>query len=119
MSAEIHSFPKERIVREAVPEELQKRMKTNFKNFLNMLMMEESNEILSRLYTAGVNIKDPNFVRNYSLGINFINAAVMRSANFEHPMDELSLSLIEKMKEQMPTHNQEIEETIDNLPLEE
>ncbi len=85
--AEIISFPKDRIVRENtdyVNENLQKMKDRGAEQFADYLVQDLTEDIITSLSTYGVDIEDEQFIKDFTVVVDFFKASIYRSLELDH-----------------------------------
>lgn len=91
MKAKIIPFPKEKIVRNVVLSDSdRKRLEDKSKKeFANFVMQELINELLTSFDDFDFDTTSPNFVKDFSYSMDALKATIYRSLELDHPLHEL------------------------------
>jgi hypothetical protein len=87
---EILPFPKNKIVREIIPdcEDLLRIREKNKKKFADTLTEDISEELLGTMAELGIDIESKHFVKDFHLLVGILAATIYRSLDMEHDLHQ-------------------------------
>ena len=112
MTENILTFPKNKIVREppAIDDEIIQRAKERGqKNFADAVVEDIVNGIVSELSNYGIDIDDPDFLKDFSLSVDALRAAIYRTVNVSHHLHDFIDNAISTVPPGTPIENPPIE----------
>jgi hypothetical protein len=84
----IVQFPKDKIVREALPdiEELNRVREKSIKNFADTVIEDMSSNILFELGNYGIDIESETFIKDFHFLVATMAATIYRTLSVDHPL---------------------------------
>jgi len=84
----IVQFPKDKIVREALPdiEELNRVREKSIKNFADTVIEDMSSNILFELGNYGIDTESEAFIKDFHFLVDTMTATIYRTLSVDHPL---------------------------------